>query len=300
MNDPILDKLAGAPAAAAPAEAAAAEAAAPQTPEEARYRYKMKIGGEERELTDEQISGTFERYRDLNYKHASMKPVLDLAEEISRRTGAAPDAVAKYIQDMMANGGQQQAPQQAAAAPDDDAMLTKWEEENAAALPPGYRDMRKGIRSVADGQAQLMQMLQDVMQSSKGVADAARAAQVDARQQTINSIKRQIGTNLNIAQQKLGLPNDAAKDFMTFAAERGYSMEDFVDSNLAMKVANDFKNQMNSPEFDRLKSVAAKRQAFTSSVGSSPNAGPASGGDVKGRDPVFDALSSQAQRRRNL
>jgi hypothetical protein len=87
---------------------------------------------------------------------------------------------------------------------------------------------------------------------------------------------------------------------MVFAAERGFTMEDFVDPQLTMKVVSDFKNNMNGPELERLKAVAAKRQAFTASIGTSPNAGPASGGDVNGRDPVFDALATAAQKRRNL
>lgn len=261
-----------------------------------KFKIKLKVGGEERELTDDQIASTFERYANLNYKHAQYKPALDLVEQLSQKSGADPATVTQFLVQALSKGGaQQQAPtkqQQQAPDEDEDAALAKWEQENAASLPPGFRDMRKGIKSVAESQAQLMAMLTEVMQSSKGVADAAKVAQQDARQQTITSIKRTIGTNLSAAQQKLGLPNEAAKDFMMFAAERGFSMEDFIDPQLTLKVATDFKNAMNTPDFERLKQVAARRQAFTGSIGTAPSAGPSTGGDAP-KDAIFDRLMAK-------
>ena len=55
--------------------------------EELSALYKIKIGDQERELTDAQIAGTFERYRDLNFKHSNMKPVIDTVSQLMERTG---------------------------------------------------------------------------------------------------------------------------------------------------------------------------------------------------------------------
>ena len=57
-----------------------------------------------------------------------------------------------------------------------------------------------------------------------------------------------------------------------FAAERGYTMEDFADPQLTIKVMTDYKNNKSSPEMARLE-IMGKRQAFTGSVGQTANAG---------------------------
>ena len=62
-------------------------AAEPVSNEELSALYKIKIGDTERELTDKQIAGTFERYRDLNFKHSQMKPVIDTVGQLMERTG---------------------------------------------------------------------------------------------------------------------------------------------------------------------------------------------------------------------
>ena len=65
--------------------------------EELSALYKIKIGNQERELTDAQIAGTFERYRDLNFKHSQMKPVIDTVGQLMERTGIDADTMNQEI-----------------------------------------------------------------------------------------------------------------------------------------------------------------------------------------------------------
>ena len=48
-----------------------------------------------------------------------------------------------------------------------------------------------------------------------------------------------------------------------------------VDTNLTMKVVQDFANQRNTPEFQRLKDMSSRRQAFLQTQQGSPAAAPA-------------------------
>ena len=123
-------------------------------------------------------------------------------------------------------------------------------------------------KSIADTQ----QMLKMVLAQSQGVANAGKAALEVGNTNQINAVRQQIGNNIDRVQQSLGLPDTAADDFMMFAAERGFTMEDFVDPAMTLKVMTDFKNNMNSPEMERMKAIASRRQAYTGSLGSTPNA----------------------------
>jgi hypothetical protein len=240
--------------------------------------YEIEMGGKKRKLTPQQISSTMERYSALNYKQAQYKPVLDLVEEAMKANpGATPADVASHIMALVT--AQKNQPQGAAApkqeqpqVPSDDGdddPFTKWEKENAASLPPGYKDMMNGNKSVMAQLQQMQQMLAQVLGGAQGVADAARAGQQDARQSQVQAIQQSIANNIDRVQAHLQLPDDAAEDFMTFAAERGYTLEDFIDPRLTLSVMTDFKNNMASPEFERLKAIHTKRQAWTGQMGGS-------------------------------
>ena len=72
----------------------AAEVASPQTEgdrqAEEAVMYKIKFGEEERNLSPQQIAGTYDRYRDLNHKQALMKPVNSLVERLMETTKGNP------------------------------------------------------------------------------------------------------------------------------------------------------------------------------------------------------------------
>ena len=63
--------------------------------------YKVKMGDKERTLTPQQISSTFERYRDLNHKQAQMKPVMDLAEKMMQAGNIDGNTAAKLMEASM-------------------------------------------------------------------------------------------------------------------------------------------------------------------------------------------------------
>ena len=72
-------------------------AAEPVSNEELSAMYKIKMGDQERELSEQQIAGTFERYRDLNFKHSQMKPVIDTVSQLMERTGIDADMMNQEI-----------------------------------------------------------------------------------------------------------------------------------------------------------------------------------------------------------
>jgi hypothetical protein len=121
--------------------------------------------------------------------------------------------------------------------------------------------------------------------------DAARAAHGDVRGQKVDAIRQSIANNLDRAQAEFQLPDDKAEDFMTFASERGFTMEDFIDPMLVRKVMGDYKANAESPEMERLRAIAQRRQAFTGTMGSSP-AGPAAIATDTPQDATFNKLSN--------
>ena len=85
-------------------------------------------------------------------------------------------------------------------------------------------------------------------------------------------MKQLAANNLDRAQAKHQLPDSEQDRFFNFAYGRGYTMEDFLDPKLTDTIVGDFKNNLNSPEMARLQEQAKRRQAFTGSLGATPNA----------------------------
>ena len=290
-------------------------------------------GKDVRKLTPQQIKSTFERYSALNYENAQYKPVRSLIQKIQQANpGAKPEQIANYLESMIKaqksnpTMGNREGKQpgdgvpgsgmtphtgQPANTPEElEAQLSKWEEENAAALPPGYKEMMMGqsqggqtVQQLQRQVAQMGQMLQQVLAQSQGVADAARSGMQQGQQTQSEAIKRQIGNNLDRVQQHLGLPDESANDFMVFAGERGFTLEDFIDPQMALRVMTDFKNQQSSPEMERMREMAKRRQAYTGSLGSTPSAGEAAmggGGPAGGEGDPFDRLSQSIMAQKGI
>jgi hypothetical protein len=312
INRQTAGRLGTKPNQATSAAAAAAEPTATQTgpgagnaggtgdaPAEANpVSYEVDFGGEKRSLTPEQIAGTFARYAAMNHRHAALKPIIDMAEQLIEKSGVPADKLQALIVSKLRGGS---APEgkpagQPASKEDREKQLSEWEQQNAAQLPPGYRDMFAGMNEIREGQDGIKEMLAQVLAAGRGVTDASAALQRDARQRQIEAIKGRIGNNLNKAQAAHGLPDEAAKDFMMFAAERGFTLEDFADEDLTLRVAGDYKAIANSGEFVRLKEMAARRQAFTGTLGSTP-AGGAGGGEAPKDTPLSRIAEAAAKRR---
>ena len=278
-----------APAKNATPQEKAAQVASPQTEgdkaKEAAVMYKVEMGGGTRELTPQQISSTFERYRDLNHKQSQMKPVMDLAEKMmdvgqidgaqaAKLMEASLKAMTKSPQ--MGRATQKKPgtaqPQVQAQTANLDNEFAKYEDENAISLPPGYREAAARMDALEKRMGQQMNVMQQMTQKMGQQAQQGVQSSQQAQKDRVQVIRESIGQNLDQAQAAAGLPDDALQDFQTYAGERGYTAEDFADRGLTMKVVQDFANQRNTPEFKRLKDQSSRRQAYLKTQSGSPAA----------------------------
>ena len=292
-------------------------AAEPVSNEELSALYKIKIGDSERELTDKQIAGTFERYRDLNFKHSQMKPVIDTVGQLMERTGIDAEtmnneiiAALKAKQHNPQMGQQSNAPNttqqgEKGEAPNDllsGDMLAQYEEQNAVQLPPGYRDLVASRDQTSQQLAQMQQMMQQLLAQSQGVANAARQA---GQQQSVDRaqlMQQRIGQNIDqAAQRHLGTTDQSASnDFLAFIYERGYTTDDFVDAALADRAMADFANLRNQPEMERLRQAAQRRQAFSfnGTMGNTAGQGAAEAAAPSDPQTPFEQMADAAMTKR--
>lgn len=272
--------------------------------------YEIDMGdGKKRNMTPKQISSTMQRYAALNYQNANLKPVNDLVAKILRANpNMQPKDVAGTLENILKSSkknpemGNTKGDQPAKAGEENmgDA-LTKWSEDNAISLPPGYAEMMQGntsgMNSMGDRMAKMENMLQQVLAMSEGNVNAAKNTMDNANNMQIQAMQKQIGNNIDRIQQQLGLPDEAAQNFPVFMAERGYTMEDLIDPTLTMKLMQDYKNNLNSPEMDRLVEIAKKRSAYTGSLGSTPSAGATGDAPTESR---FDQFANQKMAQKGL
>lgn len=285
--------------------------------EELSALYKIKMGDQERELSEQQIAGTFERYRDLNFKHSQMKPVIDTVSQLMERTGIDADmmnqeiiAALKAKQHNPTMGQQSNAPnttQQGdkGEAPNDllsGDMLAQYEEQNAVQLPPGYRELVAGRDAQSQQLAQMQMMMQQLLAQSQGIASAARQA---GQQQAVDRgqlMQQRIGQNIDAAAQRhLGTTDQSASnDFLAFIYERGYTTDDFVDPALADRAMSDFANLRSQPEMERLRQAAQRRQAFSfnGTMGNTAGQGAAAAAAPTEATTPFDQMADAAMTKR--
>lgn len=298
----------------------ASEKGAPETEadrmEQDAILYEIEFGeGDKRKLTPAQIKNTFERYGQMNAMQAHMRPIMALMAQVMRdNPGVPPQQLAQQMEKIYRAqahnpemGGQgksnqqvqpgQQGQQGQGENEDLASQLKKWEEENAVALPPGYAEMMQGngqqLSQMQQQLAQTQRMLQAVLAQSQGMTDAARQGMTQANQSQSMAVRQRIATTIDRVQHHLQIPDEAANDFMVFAAERGYTFEDFADPGLTLKVMSDFKNLMQGPEMERMRDIAQRRQAYTGSLGGSPATG-GPGGQGSEMGETFDRLASRA------
>jgi hypothetical protein len=292
--------------------------------------YKVMIDGQERVLTPEQIAQTTKRYADLNYKHqteiAPIKPAVDILNQIMAQAKAdgmdlTGDQLAGFLTQTLLDQANTHNPQfgdgslndqmaipgtdslgrsdtylEKSAPPnptDMEAQLAEWEQENAVTLPPMYKNMAAQMGQMQQQNQQLQQGMNELMQQIQGVTQAAQGQVEGASMDAANAQRMTIANNLNTAQQKHGLPDDAGEDFLMFAGERGYGIEDFIDPQLTDMVVQDFASVRSTPEMERLRQINQKRQAFTgitSPGAAGNNAAPAQADpDAEFIDSVTDA-----------
>ena len=299
-------------AAAAPkteADKAQEPASEPSENEQISRMYSIKTSsGKERQLTEEQIASTLDRYRDLNFRNMQNKPILSAAEQLMTERGMTPEqigeammAVAKAQERSPEMGQQTQAPNQPGQTENptanndqiSDDMLKRWEEENSASLPPGYSDMLRQQANMAQQFGQMNQMLPKILQAAQGVTQAAQRtgqAQSANQQQMMN---QQLAMNLDRAQQEAGLPDEAANDFMTFITERDHLLEELIDPELATRLARDYAAIRNQPEMEQLRRANQRRQAFTGSMGGVATSTPSEPQAPSTMDSMIDSAMAQ-------
>lgn len=296
----------------------AAEQGSPQTEgdkmsaEAIVYQVDFGEGQGKRDLTPQQIKSTFDRYSSMNYKNAQYKPVYDIVDQIMRDN---PNMNSKQVADQMnaiykaqasnptmgnTDGNKSGNPSDGPS--DLDSSLEKWEQENAASLPPGYKEMiqggQQGMQQMQQELARTQAMIRQMAAQNQGVADAAKTQVQNSTNQQVEAVRQQIANNLDRVQQGLQLPSEKAQDFMVFAAERGYTLEDFADPQLTVNVMSDFKNNMDSPEMERMRGIAQRRQAFTGSLGSTPGGG--SNESVPTGESTFDKFTQAAMAKKGM
>jgi hypothetical protein len=298
------------------------KSASPQTEDDkskmAGVVYEIEFGKDDkRKLNDTQIKSTFERYGKLNEKHAKVKPAMELVENLMKNKGMDAAGIKDYLENaskafeknpVMGNTDNPKnvkADNKMAIASDDmktpdevEKMFSKYEEENSIELPPGYREQFSETAKLRDTIEKQNAMITQLVDASRGMADNAAKQVEGVEAQGADNMKQQIGMNLNQAQQANGLSDEDANDFMVFAAERGYTMEDFIDPNLTQQVVADFANAKSTPEMARLKDISNRRNAISGSIGSSPSV--ESGAAVPNTDPNAEILGRLSQRRMNV
>lgn len=275
--------------------------------------------GRKETMSASQIAGMASRYKDLNHKNATrykpLEPAINMIDNMvaqARANGAevGGDDVAQFLQAAVQAyaknpqmGGQQDpTPDRPDGAQYDaqlDAQIKQWEKENAVTLPPLYRDGVKVMRSLMEDNQALKNEMANLINQARQVNQAA-AGQVQQVNETGEQVYRQqAANNLNEAQQRFNLPDEMEDDFFNFAYGRGYTIEDFIDRELTMNVMNDFANNRDAPEMERLRALNAKRQAFTGAVQSAPSGG-APTGQPNVDQQFMDAVTAKAMQKRGL
>ena len=272
-----------------------------------------------RTLSEKQIRDTYDRYRNLNYQHqtevAPNKPILDFVTQIKanvkQETGqdVKADDIVQFLQAAsmayMKNptmGGQNDPTPDSPGIPlgDLEKEMAQWEEDNAVSLPPQYKQAAGMMQGLQNENAQIKQMLMNIQQSSQGLAQNAQNVAINANATQADAMRQLAANNLDQAQAQLGLADDLQTDFFNFAYGRGYTVEDFIDPQLTMQVASDFKNNINSPELERMKGIAQRRQAFTGNISGTPNAAGTATPQPDQNQQFIDTVTADIMKKRNM
>lgn len=273
--------------------------------------------GRKEVMSASQIAGMTTRYKDLNHKNATrykpMEPAIGLLETMmqnAREQGVdvSGDDLAQFvgaaIQGYTSNptmGGQVDPTPDRPNGSDFDAQMDAdieaWERENAVSLPPMYRQGFKMMRQLMQENEGLKNNMAGMIQQAQMLNSQAQEQAQGAMQAGDNAYRQQAANNLNEAQTQFDLPDDAESDFFDFAYGRGYTVEDFIDRDLTMKVMQDFAANRATPEMERLRALNQKRQAFTGATQSSPSAGAA---PQAAGDDFINAVAQQAMQKRGL
>jgi len=274
---------------------------------------KVKIGGQEREFTPEQIEGMTNRYRDLNFTHAQAKPLLEMADKLIEQGGGDYQTVAKFMGSLLERSNEKNPQMGNRAGAEDgktppnapefiqniDAKMKDWMTRNSISEPPpGFSELLGAFHGLNGTLSSQTELLKKVMDQSGKVHQGAKQAVAEAGNMKVDAVKKQIQNNLNDTQQKTGLADESFDDFMTFAYERGFTVEDFISPDLTLKIMTDFKNSQGTPEFERLKQIHSRRQAFTGNDGGGPTGGGAA--PLNESQKMFDQIAGNVMAKKGI
>tara|TARA_B100000123_G_C25710938_1_gene419908 strand:- start:927 stop:1424 length:498 start_codon:yes stop_codon:yes gene_type:complete len=163
-----------------------------------------------------------------------------------------------------------------------------------------FREGFKTIQALQNDNANMRQTMNQFLASAGQINQDAAQTAVAAEQQAQDAYRQTAANNLNEIQAKYKLPDSESDDFFTFAYERGFTQEDFIDIGLVDKIMGDYVAVKGTPEMERLREMAKKRVAYTGNVTATP--GSASAGGVKS-DPNMDFINKVAEdamKKRNM
>ncbi len=281
-----------------------------KTDEDPMAFIEIQMGGDLRKLTDKQIASTYDRYSKLNHRHAEMSPVIKVIDQLVSQSGATPGQAAQYMVDLLAQAGKKNVtmggdgnpsprPGQDTPPANMEAQgdpFANWESENDVSLPPGYREQAQQFTSMNTELGQIKQMLMGVLNSARGTTEQAIQQQNNASAMREEAIKNNIRVNIDNAANRHGLSETDSEDFMVYMAERGFTLEDFIDPELADKVTKDFSMNRNGPELEQLRKIHERRIAFKGTMPGTPaaDAGPV----PQEGDPIMSNMINAALNKR--
>ena len=241
--------------------------------------------------------------------------------EMQSDSNMTADQIAKKLEAMTMAGeknvqlGGNEPSRPSSGGGDFDSAMSKWESDQAISAPPFYKEMMAGrtkdsemMANMAKNIEQQNQMFQRMMgqnasdqqrmaAANQGVAGAAKEGVQQAQRQSQQAAQQTIKNNITRAAEKAGVPSGEAQNFLAFIGEVGVTMADLQDPRMASRVMQDFSNNLNSPEFARLKDIHSRRQAWQGGSASTPSA---VGTAPNGGETTFDKFASAALGKKGL
>ena len=275
--------------------------------------------GRKEVMSNSQIAGMSSRYKDLNHKNATrykpMEPAIGVLEKLMASAQAqghtvSGDDMAQFVQAAIQGyttnptmGGQRDPTPDRPDGGDFDSQMdtdiASWERENAVSLPPMYRQGFKMMRQLTQENESLKNNMSSLLEKAQQLNQEASQQAQGAMETGDTAFRQQAANNLNEAQQQFQLPDDAEEDFFQFAYGRGYTVEDFIDRDLTLKIMQDFSANRQTPEMERLRALNAKRQAFTGAASATPSLGGMAPATTK-TDDFMQTATAQAMKKRGL
>lgn len=276
--------------------------------------------GRKETMSASQIAGMTNRYKELNFKNGTvykpLGPAINMLEQImanAKQNGqeVTGDDLAQFLQAAIQGytsnprmGGQRDNTPDTPNGYDQideqfERELSQWEQENAVSVPPMYRNAAKMMNQLQAENAQMKQVVAQLLQQAGQINQESRGHLQRSQSNAEEAYRVQASNNLNEAQQRFNLPDEAENDFFDFAFGRGYAVEDFIDRELTHRIMQDFANARATPEMERLRALNQRRQAFTGAASATPAAsGTPQAGSVD--QQFMDAVASKAMQRRGL